>query len=463
MPTSALTKQKFLVVMVKDGGEDSYHTLLSRDPAHVAAARAVRPTIGFSQSELDNTFAASRLTGTQFSLHPALQPLTGAWTAGEMTITHRIGPMVTNLEKIPVSELREATGAFYRGSILYPYGMGAHDKQSFGTVSMIPRDFTDATGRARVVSESGFLGRLATRFTGFTGASQLPMAIVSGHPRAHSNLLATHGAVKPINIPHTGRQFNRNFRNAAMQEQALLRLDTIMAEANAEPRMEFFRQSNLVMNSSVAFFQPIIERPVGSFAVDADFPGRPAHGWQATMWTFARTIESHLRQPALHNRAIFIGTRGGYDTHSKQGKTSGGLAVLHVEWAAAVMSFRAAMKRLGVWNDVLVVDHSEFGRSLRENGSAGTDHAYARTAFAFGGSVRGRGKNGSTGLFGTYPAVLSADRAGSHDLADGTLAPGISLEQYWENLLRWFGADNADIAAALPRRREFGPSTDLIV
>jgi uncharacterized protein (DUF1501 family) len=165
---------------------------------------------------------------------------------------------------------------------------------------------------------------------------------------------------------------------------------------------------------------------------------------------------------------MLIGSRAGYDTHTAQGKTAGRLATLHADWAASVVCFRDAMIRLGVWDNTLMIDHSEFGRTLRENGSFGTDHAYARDAFAFGGAVRGRGKDGSSGLFGQYPTVLSTSGTGTFDLVGGqagggALAPGISLEQYWDEPLRWFGADAADIADALPRRASFGESVNLIV
>jgi len=463
MPTSTFSNQKFLIVMIKDGGEDSYHTLLSRNPAHVAAALAARPTLGFTQAELDGTFASSKLAGTSFSLHPALASLTAAWSAGDMAITHRVGPMATNLADMTIADLRAAASPFYTGQVAYPFGVGAHDKQAFGTVSMITRDFTDSSGRARVRGESGFLGRLASQFSGFTGASRLPMTIVCGHPRAHSSLLGTHATSKPIDMPNSGRRFNRNFRNARIQPNALARLDRIMAEKRSEPRMEFFRQANLVANESVAFLQPVVEQPSGSYAVDADFPTGPRQGWPGTLWTFARTIERHLRQPALHTRTVFVGTRADYDTHSRQGKVTGSLPTLHSEWAIGVMSFRAAMIRLGVWNDVVMLDHSEFSRTLGENGSTGTDHAYARDAFAFGGAIRGRGKNGSTGLFGTYPTSISNNASGSHDLKYGSLTPGLSLEQYWEDVLRWFGADAQDIAVAMPRRNEYGPAVNLAV
>lgn len=463
MPVSGFSDQKFLVVMVKDGGEDSFHTLLSRDTGHVAAAIRARPQLAFTQSELDSTFASCRLEGTSFSVHPALRALTGAWVAGDMAVTHRVGTMFTNIATTPIEELRQARSGHYTGPILYPSGIGAHDKQKFGSSSMITRDFLDSSGRAYTVESSGFLGRLTNRFAGYTGSSSIPMAITSGERVVTIDFLGMHGTTTPLRVPHAGIRFDRNFARATIQDRALIRLDSVMNEPKSDPRMEGFRQANILMNTSVSFFQPVIEQAMGRFSVDADFGTSHQRGWQGTMHTFARTIEAHLRNPTLHRRTVFIGGRTSYDTHSAQGKVEGNLPRLHAEWASAVMSFRAAMIRLGIWNNVVVVDHSEFSRTFHTGGSDGTEHGYARDAFIFGGSVRGRGKGGSTGLFGTYPTLLSGTGTGSHDISGGTLVPGVSLEQYWEDILRWFGADDSDIFAALPRRANFGPAVNLLV
>jgi uncharacterized protein (DUF1501 family) len=467
MPISAFSDKRYLVVMLKDGGEDNYGTLISRDAQHVSAALAARPSLAFTQAELDGTYAAARLSGTRFSLHPALQPLVPLWNAGEMTISHRVGTMFSDLASIPIADIRAATNAFYTGRILFPSGIGAHDKQAFSSVSMIARDFVDVLGRPRVVAESGFLGRLAERFDGFAGPSSIPMTILSGQIVPASTLMAADGLTRGLSVPLVGGVFRRNWTGSATQEAALRRLDAIMAEQRSEPRVEAFRKANLVANAGVGFLQPVVEGGPGAYSVDQSFPGAPISGWRGTMRTFARVIEADLRRPTLRKRVVLIGSRSGYDTHTSQGKAAGKLAELHADWAAGVVCFRDAMIRLGVWSSTLMLDHSEFGRSLRENGSLGTDHAYARDAFAFGGAVRGKGRDGSTGLFGQYPTVLSVSGSGTFDLVGGqagggALAPGVSLEQYWDEPLRWFGADDADIADLLPRRASFGGSVNLI-
>ncbi|MEI6319422.1 MAG: DUF1501 domain-containing protein [Pseudomonadota bacterium] len=468
MPISAFSDKKYLVVMTKDGGEDNYATLISRQPDHVSASCAARPSLAFTQEELNGPYASVRLSGSQFSLHPALQPLVSIWDAGEMAITHRVGTMFTDLANVPIDEVRRATNVSYTGSVLMPFGISAHDRQAFSSVSMITRDYTDSSGRARVVAESGMLGRLAERFEGFAGSSSLPMSILCGLVDASGTLLTSDGMTRGLTIPTAGFTFRRNLTGAPTQEAALRRLDAVMAELRSERRTEAFRRVNLVANAGVAFLQPVIEGGVGTFTVDQSFPGDIVGGWRGILRTYARVIEADVRRPTLQNRVILIGSMSGYDTHAAQGKMTGRLPGLHADWATGVACFRDAMIRLGVWNNTLMLDHSEFGRSLRENGAnGGTDHGYARDAFAFGGAVRGKGRDGSTGLFGQYPSVLSASGNGTFDLigglaGGGALAPGISMEQYWDEPLRWFGADAADIADALPRRSAFGASVNLI-
>jgi len=78
---------------------------------------------------------------------------------------------------------------------------------------------------------------------------------------------------------------------------------------------------------------------------------------------------------------------GGWDTHTGQGQLAG----QHPNLLGTVAgSFQALYRDLqSMWQDVLVVTMTEFGRTSRENGSLGTDHAEACVVFAAGGAVRG--------------------------------------------------------------------------
>ena len=90
---------------------------------------------------------------------------------------------------------------------------------------------------------------------------------------------------------------------------------------------------------------------------------------------------------------------GGFDTHNNQRD-------LHDRLLAALggglSEFRAAMKQIGRWEQVLVMTYSEFGRRVAENGSRGTDHSTAAPHFLIGGRVRG-------GLYAEQPGLERLD------------------------------------------------------
>ena len=78
---------------------------------------------------------------------------------------------------------------------------------------------------------------------------------------------------------------------------------------------------------------------------------------------------------------------GGWDTHTNQGQVNGSHA-LRLGYVAE--GFQALYRDLqSVWDDVLIVSMTEFGRTSEENGSMGTDHGEGSVMFAAGGCVNG--------------------------------------------------------------------------
>jgi uncharacterized protein (DUF1501 family) len=60
---------------------------------------------------------------------------------------------------------------------------------------------------------------------------------------------------------------------------------------------------------------------------------------------------------------------------------------------------------------VVLLTMSEFGRTIRENGSSGTDHGHATAMLLMGGSVRGRK------VYGNFPGLEPEQRFEGRDLA----------------------------------------------
>jgi uncharacterized protein (DUF1501 family) len=78
---------------------------------------------------------------------------------------------------------------------------------------------------------------------------------------------------------------------------------------------------------------------------------------------------------------------GGWDTHANQGTTTGALA----NRLSMLDTGLAELKQgLGAsWDDTAVLVVTEFGRTLRVNGTRGTDHGTASAAILVGGAVSG--------------------------------------------------------------------------
>ena len=78
---------------------------------------------------------------------------------------------------------------------------------------------------------------------------------------------------------------------------------------------------------------------------------------------------------------------GGWDTHVQQGTANGSFAQRSRDLAASIEAFWID---LGSYqDDVVVMTMTEFGRTVRENGSGGTDHGHASCLFVLGNSAQG--------------------------------------------------------------------------
>ena len=82
---------------------------------------------------------------------------------------------------------------------------------------------------------------------------------------------------------------------------------------------------------------------------------------------------------------------------------SGRHANLLRQFDQALTAFWRDLERQQITKRVTVMVFSEFGRRVRENGSAGTDHGVAGPSFVLGGRVRG-------GLHGEHPSLTKLDK-----------------------------------------------------
>jgi uncharacterized protein (DUF1501 family) len=136
-------------------------------------------------------------------------------------------------------------------------------------------------------------------------------------------------------------------------------------------------------------------------------------------------------------RCVALNAPGEYDTHSDQADNlASGLKLT----ADSLLSFQRDLEARGLGDRVLTLVWSEFGRRAAENGSAGTDHGAAGTAFVIGTRARGT-------MIGEFPGLAN----GLDD--DGNLRATSDYRGLYAGLLeQWF---STDAAAVLPDARSF--------
>jgi uncharacterized protein (DUF1501 family) len=141
-----------------------------------------------------------------------------------------------------------------------------------------------------------------------------------------------------------------------------------------------------------------------------------------------------------------IGTRvfwvqtGGYDTHSAQNTLNGSYNTLMATLNDGLLSFYNDLSNQGILNNTLILQFSEFGRRIQENGSQGTDHGAASIMMALGGEVRG-------GIYGTAANLNPAD-PGNPTLENGgnDIRYQTDFRSVYSRVIdNWLGGDSAAV------------------
>ena len=124
----------------------------------------------------------------------------------------------------------------------------------------------------------------------------------------------------------------------------------------------------------------------------------------------------------------------GFDSHANQ------TALLTTRLAYVDAFIDGLATGMGpAWNDTVVVVATEFGRTARVNGTAGTDHGTASTALLIGGGLK-RG-----GIVGDWPTLASNRLFENRDTA-----PTLDMRGVFKGVLRdHLGVDRAKLDNAV--------------
>lgn len=149
-----------------------------------------------------------------------------------------------------------------------------------------------------------------------------------------------------------------------------------------------------------------------------------------------RTVAAAMAR-GLGTRVFWVQT-GGFDTHAGQNTnvSNGTYGNLMGTLDTALRAFHEDLRNQGLLNDTLLLQFSEFGRRINENGSNGTDHGAAGLMMIMGGAVRG-------GLYGTAADLRAAPDNPTLENNGNDVRHETDFRSVYATVIdRWLGADS---------------------
>ncbi|WP_374437727.1 DUF1501 domain-containing protein [Inhella sp.] len=287
----------------------------------------------------------------RFGLHPALAPLQPLWAAGQFGFVQACGAPTSSRSHFEAQDELE-TGT--PGVKTTPDGWLARLLE--GDQAGVQAVYTAPT-RPKLLS-----GPASARVAALPGATRTPE--------------------RPALGAALDRLYAQDPRYAA----------TWQAAQSGRSQMAGALEAGQGMNGAMTGGDP---------AADRGAPG--ANTLPATARRLAQVLRA---DPTLRFACVEL---GGWDTHARQGAAQGQLAGRLAPLGQGLATLAQSLGPL--WADTVVTVISEFGRTVAENGTGGTDHGHGNALWLLGGAVRG-GQ-----VLGAWPGLESAARFQGRDLA----------------------------------------------
>ncbi len=346
---AAPSSKKVLVVVMLRGAVDGLSVVA---PYAENAYYDARPTIALPRPDDGAKPETERLLrlDDRFGLHPAMLPLHRAFNERRLAFVHAAGSQAATRSHFDAQDYMES---------------GTPDNKS---------------------TEDGFLNRLLAISAKPTDSELRAIAVTNAMPRimsgpARAVVFSTLGDLSL----GTGKAANSAGASFEAMYAAAVR-DVLHG-----PTQDVFDVARQIEKAGVTRMKP---------QNDAVYP-KDAFG--RSLGEIAALIKADL------GVQVAFTDIGGWDTHAAQGAATGQLAKRLDVFAKGLDAFATDLgKRM---DDVVVIAMSEFGRTVRENGSRGTDHGHGNVMLVAHGSVQG-GK-----VYGAWPGLDDGSLFEHRDLA----------------------------------------------
>lgn len=328
-------------------------------PSGILAKRPVLVCI-FQRGAMDGVMAVQPLSDSGLqSLRPNLL-LPASGNNSLLTLDDRFGmhPSGRALESL-----------YRQGQLAVIHGIGSPEKNRS---HFDAQDFMETGTPGRKSTPSGWLNR-AVGLTGHEATAYQAVALTPSMPRSLS------GPVPALAVGNL-EEFQVRAGAGADSLESLYSQTTggSTGELLSRRGTEAFEATRVLSPQNIRSYQP---------AHQAQYPTSPLG---RSLRQVAQLIKTEVGM-----EVAFV-EQGGWDTHVAQGTAQGNFARLFQELSGSIAAF---------WQDlgpelqprVTLMTMTEFGRTVHQNGSNGTDHGRGSCMFVLGSQVRGGKVYGQVG------------------------------------------------------------------
>jgi len=382
------TPHRKLVVIQLIGGNDGFNTVV---PYTDARYHSLRPTLGFTDSELVAANGVSTIISDQFGLHPSMAEIKQLYDEGRVAVVLGVGypnPTLSHFLSMDIWHTANTNDQGSRGWLGKYADLALIGEPNLTAASIGSLDLPKSFGADRFVVPN----------------------IIN---------FSLYNFLADPNYPGDANNQINAFNFAASRSMS---------------SGSFIGAVNNTAFESVRGAQQV-QRSIGSYKSSVTYPANNplAIGLQMVaqlMTTVPEASLLYVQMGNFDNHSDQIGDRQG----DRSNKRVGDHATLLKWFSEAIKLFHDDLTEHGLADDVLMMQWSEFGRRPEENASFGTDHGTAAPIFVMGNPVRG-------GIYGEQPSLDATDL----DPAGNVKFTVDFREAYATILDRWLGADSKTV------------------
>ncbi|GAA4930174.1 DUF1501 domain-containing protein [Mucilaginibacter defluvii] len=319
--------KKVLVCIFQRGAMDG---LMAVTPFTDTYLQKARPNLFMSAAKSGGNGSLIDLDG-RFGLHPAMKSFERAFADKQLAIVHGIGSPNTTRSHFDAQDYMES-----------------------GT------PFSKSTSSGWLNRAAGLLGHdAATPFTAVSLTSAMPRSFYGDNPALAISSL------QDFAIQMRGNPAGANLAAKSFEDL----YDQTASGLLQQTGRESFEAVKMLQKTNVKNYKP------------ANGVVYPTSALGSSLKQIAQLIKMNV------GLEIAFAESNGWDTHFNQGTVNGIFARNVTDLSESIMAFWHDLGALQ--DDVVIMSMTEFGRTVHQNGTGGTDHGRASCNFILGNDVAG--------------------------------------------------------------------------